>query len=274
MDSLAIQDIYIYPIKSLGGISLQESEVHKTGLQYDRRWMLTDEGYNFISQRTCPQMALLQVNLSADFLIITHKKTLFPSLAIPLHPAEGKEVAVSIWDDVCTAFEISTSANKWFSDILNISVKLVYMPETTRRLVDADYAKKEEIVSFADAFPLLMIGQSSLDDLNLRLARPLPMTRFRPNIVFNGGAPYVEDLMYKFQIGDITFMAVKPCARCVITTIDTEFATKGTEPLKTLSTYRSSKNKIMFGQNLLYFGNGSIKVGDKLTVQEFKKTEV
>ena len=273
MEDLVIQDIYIYPIKSLGGISLQESEVQETGLQYDRRWMLTDEGYNFISQRTCPQMALLQVNLSSDSLIITHKKSSLAPLAIPLYPVKGEEVTVSIWDDICTAFEVGTSANRWLSDILKMSVKLVYMPATTRRFVDADYAKKEEIVSFADAFPLLMIGQSSLDDLNCRLEKHLPMERFRPNIVFNGGAPYLEDLMYKFQIGNISFSAVKPCARCVITTIDNELATKGTEPLKTLSTYRASKNKIMFGQNLLYSGTGIIKVGDKLIVQKLKERE-
>ena len=271
MEDLVIQDIYIYPVKSLGSIRLLQSEVQQTGLKYDRRWMLTDERYNVISQRTCPEMTFLQVSLGSESLFITHKKSSLTPLEIPVDPITTKEVTVSIWDDVCTAFEVSAAANKWFSDILNMPVKLVYMPETTQRFVETNYAKNGEIVSFADAYPLMMIGQSSLDDLNTRLENPLPMDRFRPNIVFSGGEPYFEDNIDKFKIGDIAFTAVKPCGRCIVTTIDTELATKGKEPLKTLSTYRSSKNKILFGQNLLYSNTGNIKVGDKLVVQKLKE---
>lgn len=266
MKDLQLQDIYIYPIKSLGGISVQKAEVELTGLQYDRRWMLTNKDFQSLTQRTNPQMALLQVSLATDGLRITHKKNLLSPLTIRFDCRLQAKVTVNIWDDVCTAFEVSAEANDWFSRALNIPVHLVYMPPTTHRRVDTNYASNKEIVSFADAFPLMMIGQSSLDDLNSRLDQPLPMNRFRPNLVFKGGTPYVEDTIHSFQINNITFTVVKPCARCVLTTIDQEQAIKGTEPLKTLSTYRVTKNKIMFGQNLLYTGSGIIKVGDVLTV--------
>ena len=272
MEELVVQDIYIYPVKSLGGISLQQAEVQQTGLQHDRRWMLTDEKYKFLSLRTHPEMVFLQTGFSSNSLLITHKKNFLPPLEIPLNASLKKEVTVTIWEDECIAFEVSTPANRWFSEILNMPVKLVYMPATTQRHVDADFAEKGEIVSFADAFPLMIIGQSSLDDLNSRLSCPLPMERFRPNIVFTGGAPYFEDIMSEFTINGINFNVAKPCIRCVVTTIDTVLATRGKEPLKTLSTYRSSKNKILFGQNLLHSGFGSIKVGDRLIVSELKKS--
>lgn len=270
MQDLQLQEIYIYPIKSLGGISVPEAEVQQTGLKYDRRWMLTDSEGNFLSQRTFPQMALLQVNIESDCLIVTHKNNLLSSLTIPLNAAGKKKVTVSIWDDVCTALEVSEIANKWFSYAVNMPVKLVYMPADTHRLVDEDYANNKEIVSFADAYPFVIIGQSSLDDLNQRLNEPVTMNRFRPNLVFTGGAPYCEDTIDRFCIGNVTFTAVKPCARCVLITIDQELATKGKEPLKTLSAYRTQKNKIMFGQNLLHVGAGIIRAGDKIKVQQLK----
>lgn len=271
MNEFELQDIYIYPIKSLGGISVQQAEVQQTGLQYDRCWMLTDKAGSFISQRTYSQMSLLQVNITLDGLIITHKKSLLTPLTIPFEAGTNRKVSVSIWDDVCTALEVSAVANEWFSDALKMPVQLVYMPAITRRLVDANYAKNEETVSFADGYPFLMIGQSSLDDLNSRLSQPILMNRFRPNFVFNGGTPYCEDGMHTFRIGVITFSAVKPCARCVLTTIDQEYATKGKEPLKTLAAYRTLENKIMFGQNLLHTGTGKVKAGDRLIVEEWKE---
>ncbi len=268
MEDLELKDIYIYPIKSLGGISVQEAEVQQTGLQYDRRWMLTDKAGQFLSQRAYSDMALLQVRLVPAGLMITHKKNLLSPLTIPFDVTMQKNITVSIWDDVCAASEVSSIADEWFSYALHMPVQLVYMPATTRRLVDPNYATNNEIVSFADSYPFMMIGQSSLDDLNCRLTQPVLMNRFRPNLVFKGGAPYCEDAMQTFQIGDITFTAVKPCARCILTTINQEEGTKGTEPLKTLSSYRSINNKVMFGQNLLAEGVGNIKVGDKLTVHQ------
>lgn len=247
-------------------MSVDEAEVRQTGLQHDRRWMLADMAGNFISQRTYSEMALLQVDIVGQSLVVTHKKGLMPALTIPLEATTQREVLVNIWEDVCTALQVSSHANDWFTNALRMPVQLVHMPDTTKRPVDTNYANNNEIVSFADAFPILMIGQSSLDDLNTRLPEPMLMNRFRPNFVFRGGPPYFEDTIKTFSIRNITFSAVKPCARCVLTTVNQEDATKGGEPLKTLATYRTIGNKVMFGQNLLYKGAGKVKVGDKLIV--------
>jgi uncharacterized protein YcbX len=266
MSNLELQDIYIYPIKSLGGISLLQAEVQKTGLKYDRRWMLADYSGTFVSQRTYANMAMLQVAISDEGLVINHKKNKLSPLTIALNATTNNTLTVSIWEDTCTATEVSLEANEWFSEALQMPVRLVFMPETTRRQVDSNYATTNDIVSFADDFPLMMIGQASLNDLNSRLDQPVLMNRFRPNLVFKGGEPYQEDSMYSFKIGEVSFKGVKPCARCVLTTVNQEEATKGVEPLKTLATYRTIKNKVMFGQNLLQQGTGVIKVGDKIVV--------
>jgi len=147
------------------------------------------------------------------------------------------------------------------------------MPDNTHRITDQRYTSENSITSFSDAYPFLLIGQSSLDDLNSRLAEPLPMNRFRPNIVFTGGEPYREDMMHTFTIGNITFYGVKLCARCVMTTINQDNGTTGKEPLKTLARYRFKNNKIMFGQNLAHKGLGEIRVGDELVVTKLNYDE-
>ena len=163
-ENLILKDIYIYPIKSLGGIAVNEAEVHETGLQYDRRWMLTDLQGNFLTQRVFPQMALLQVNIVKEGLLVNHKRGLFAPLMICFDEYTHNEVTVQIWDDTCKAREVSFAANAWFSHALQMPVQLVYMPDNTQRYVDTNYAGDAEIVSFADAYPFLIIGQSSLDD--------------------------------------------------------------------------------------------------------------
>lgn len=200
MKDLQLQEIYVYPIKSLGGISLQESEVQQRGLKYDRRWMLTDLEGNFISQRTHPQLALLQTSILPDGLKINHKRNKFSPLFIPFDATGTNELMVNIWADSCTALEVDIAVSEWFSYALDLPVRLVFMHETTRRLVDTNYASSKEIVSFADAYPFLIIGQSSLDDLNNLLEYPVPMNRFRPNFVFTGGVPYLEDSIHSFCI--------------------------------------------------------------------------
>lgn len=270
MQNLYLRNIYIYPVKSLGGIALTQTEVEQTGLQHDRRWMLVDQQGNFLSQRTFAQMAMLQVSLAKDGLVITHKKESLQPLNIPFDITAGEELTVQIWDDVCKAMEVNKMANDWFSAALQLKAKLVYMPTTTHRLVDINYAGNNEVVSFADAYPIMMIGQSSLDDLNNRLTQPVLMNRFRPNLVFNGGTAFCEDAFASFNIGEVAFRAVKPCSRCVLTTINQESGEKGNEPLKTLSTFRKVNNKILFGQNLLHLNAGTIKVGDELTVTQYK----
>jgi uncharacterized protein len=261
---LKISQLYIYPVKSLGGTAMNEALVTPTGFEHDRRWMLVDENCRFISQREVPQMALLNVDIQTGGLRITHRIT-DASVIIPFG-ATGREVIVTIWDDSCLARYASAEADKWFTSVLGISCRLVYMPGETRRHVDPRYAPAGAITSFSDAYPFLIIGQASLDDLNSRLTEALPINRFRPNIVFTGGQPYQEDRMSHFTIGNIHFYGVKLCDRCPIPTIDQNSAVRGKEPLKTLAGYRKKDNKILFGQNLVHNGSGKISVGDSMQI--------
>ncbi|WP_114781964.1 MOSC domain-containing protein [Botryobacter ruber] len=270
MSVYTISEINIYPIKSLGGFPVERAQVEDRGLQYDRRWMLVDAQGNFLTQRQHAHMALLQVHLQDQGLLVTHKHNAVAPLLIPFEPQASNRLRVTVWDDTCDAVEVSAEANDWFSQALAMPARLVKMPAQTARKVDPTYAHQHELVSFADAFPLLLIGQASLDDLNSRLSEPVPMNRFRPNLVFTGGAPFAEDSFAEFKIGNMPFRAAKPCARCVVTTIDQQSAQKSAEPLKTLSTYRLRNNKVMFGQNLLHRGVGEIRVGDKLEVLHTK----
>ncbi|KAA9340742.1 MOSC domain-containing protein [Adhaeribacter soli] len=262
-----LSEIYIYPIKSLGGIRVTESTIEKRGLQYDRRWMLVDETGCFMSQRKYAQMALLQVSLLEDGIQVTHKTKAIEPLLIPFEANDEKSLLVTIWEDVCFAFQVTPEANAWFLEVLGMNCKLVYMPDNAIRNVDPEYGRKEDIVSFADAYPFLIIGQESLNDLNSRLANPVPMDRFRPNFVFTGGKAFDEDTWTEFKIGETTFYPVKPCAHCILTTINQETGEKSDEPLKTLATYRTRNNKVMFGMNLIHNGAGNvIKVGQEIEV--------
>jgi uncharacterized protein YcbX len=270
---LQISELYIYPIKSLAGISVTEALVTPTGFEHDRRWMLVDESNMFISQREAPQMARMKVTIEDYGLKITYKGD---HLSIPFDTPSsplGGRGAVTIWDDTCIAEYVSKEADEWFSTMLEINCRLVFLPDDTKRVVDQRYAPQDAITSFADAYPFLIIGQASLDDLNSRLSVPLPMNRFRPNIVFTGGKPFEEDMMACFTIGDIEFYGVKLCARCTITTIDQSTAARGKEPLKTLAAYRQKANKILFGQNLVHKGGGIVKIGDTIEVLKLNHEE-
>lgn len=262
-----VSQLFIYPVKSLGGIEVFSAMLTERGFQHDRRWMLVDAQNCFISQRELPELALLQVSIIDEGLKVTHKHNKEETI-IPFEPQMNDHVFVTIWDDVCMAQLVSETLNEWFTRILSFPCKLVYMPDNTRRKVDLNYALNNEITSFADGYPLLIIGQSSLDELNKKLTEPLPIERFRPNIVFTGGAPNEEDILEHFTINEINFYGVKPCARCVIPTIDQQTAEKGKEPLKTLATYRLKNNNVYFGQNLLHNGSGEIKVGDVIDVRK------
>lgn len=261
---LQISELFIYPIKSMAGISVNEARVTATGFEHDRRWMLVDENNCFISQREVPQMALIKVEAGDEGLKVSNSGSDF---FIPFYDGDSRGgVTVTIWDDTCNADYVSPEADQWFSNVLGIKCRLVYMPDDSNRLVDQRYAPGNLVTSFSDGYPFLIIGQASLDELNSRLAVPVPMDRFRPNIVFTGGNPFEEDTMASFTVGDINFYGVKLCARCIMTTINQNDASKGKEPLKTLASYRQKNNKILFGQNLVHEGNGIIAVRDVMTV--------
>ncbi|MCH7410065.1 MOSC domain-containing protein [Belliella sp. DSM 111904] len=262
---MILKDIYIYPIKSLGGIRLESAILEERGIQLDRRWMLVDENGNFLSQRTYPDMALIQVELSGNELVINNKKTSQRPLSIPFDDGTEELISVQIWEDTVQAQVVSEEANTWFSEALGMKCILVKMPNHVERKVNTKYAVNNESVSFADGMPFLLIGQSSLEDLNNKLSVPVPMDRFRPNFVFEGGDAFVEDKLKTIKIGASTFQIVKPCARCVMTTINQETGEKGKEPLKTLSSYRTINNKVMFGQNMVLIEGAEVRVGDTLS---------
>lgn len=263
---LRVSQLFIYPIKSLGGISLDRARVTDRGLRFDRRWMLVNADNGFITQRTVPLMALIRVAVGDDGLHVT--SSLHPDALFVSFEARLSEMAdVYIWEDTCQGQFVSREADAWFSSALNMPCRLVYMPDETARAIDPDFAPKGMITSFADAFPFLLISEASLEDLNSRLERAVPMDRFRPNIVFTGGSPYQEDELRAFSIRDIQFQGVKPCARCPIPTIDQATAERGKEPLRTLAGYRMWNNKVYFGQNLIHEGLGEIAVGDELAIR-------
>ena len=271
---LTVTELYIYPIKSLGGIAVNSAKLTDRGFENDRRWMLVDTNNQFLSQREVNAMALLKVQLTEQGLLVKNSSVTGAELMVPFQPATDETIMVTVWSSHCRAQRVSDDADAWFSKQLGMACKLVYMPDTTRRYVDSRYAHNKEITSFSDAYPLLLIGQASLDELNSRLPAPIPMNRFRPNIVFNGGTPFLEDSMKHFEINDITLFGVKPCSRCVITTIDQQTGEKNKEPLKTLSSYRLKHNKTYFGQNVVYEGRGIITIGDVITIREQKAVEV
>jgi uncharacterized protein YcbX len=263
---LKISQLFIYPVKSLGGIAVNSVNLTDRGLEHDRRWMLIDENNRFLSQREHAQMALFKTELLAESLTVTYVAD-GSTLLIPFKPLKQQKLEVTIWDDICAAQLVSDEADAWFTEKLGINCRLVYMPDDTLRQTDSRYTSEGMVTSFSDAYPALIIGQASLDDLNSRLAEQLKMNRFRPNIVFTGGAPYSEDTMNHIVINGIDMYGVKLCARCVLTTIDQETIVKGKEPLKTLAGYRRKGSKILFGQNIVYsVNNGLISIGDELTV--------
>lgn len=269
-----VSQLWIYPIKSLGGISLLTVQLEKRGLQYDRRWMLVDSDNHFMSQRKTPKMALINIEL-ADFGLAVRAPDM-PTLIIPYPDSEIElydEVEVTCWEDTLMAHHINTAIDNWFSEFLGVDCQLVYMPEKTLRPVDTNFAKNNEIASFSDGFPNLMISEASLKDLNGRVDIELTINRFRPNIVIADCEAYAEDRLGHFMINNINFYAVKPCSRCIVTTINPQTAEiESKEPLKTLASYRKKNNKVMFGQNLLHKLNSAypneLKVGDKVDVIE------
>lgn len=266
-EPLVVTDLLVYPIKSLGGMSVSAAQVGDMGFEHDRRWMLIDENNRFVTQREFPEMALLKASIANDILYVTDRRD-GASIQIPLSSPSGSALQVNIWDDQCSALLVEGESTQWFSKRLGRPLRLVYMPDASHRLVDKDYANQGEITGFSDGFPILIIGQSSLDDLNCRLEKPVPMDRFRPNIVFSGGDAFEEDSFRVFKIGDVRLQAVKPCARCVLTTTDQESAQRSAEPLKTLAGFRKANNKIYFGQNLLAENSGWIRVNDQLIVEQ------
>jgi uncharacterized protein YcbX len=267
MKDLKLSEIWIYPVKSLGGIRLTQSKVFEKGLPHDRRWMLVDENNIFMTQRALPQMALFKLALSTDHLTVTFNgdRIDIPFIPPANHPAEQ----VVIWDDTVTAQEVDPSISEWFSNHLHKKCKLMFFPEENSRPVDPKYKVNDEHVSLADAYPFLIIGETALSQLNEKLDIAIGMDRFRPNFVFSGGDAHEEDTWRDFTIGKNRFVGVKPCARCAVPTINQETAVKGVEPTRTLAKYRARNNKIYFGQNAVAQDHTEIKIGDVIQINSY-----
>jgi uncharacterized protein len=261
---MVLSEINIYPIKSTKGISLQTALVERRGIQFDRRWMVVNEVGMFLSQRDQPRLALVSTAIESDALRVNAAG--MAELVLPMTQKSNEILKVQVHEDVTSGLSAGEEAGRWFSNFLGVRCRVVFMTEEIIRPVNPDYARDGDIVSFADAFPLLLLSQASVDDLNTRLAVPVPMNRFRPNIVVSGCGAYDEDRWKDIRIGTMVFHLMKPCGRCVTTTVDQATGIQGKEPLATLSQYRKVGGNVFFGQNVIPEKRGTLHVGDAIEV--------
>ncbi|MDQ7050754.1 MAG: MOSC domain-containing protein [Enterobacterales bacterium] len=268
-ETIRLKSIHVYPIKSLAGNWCEKAQVEKQGVKGDRLFMLVDENGVFISQRIYPQLALLSVQTQQNKLIVKAKNG--EHLTINRNDFTPTNQVFNLWREKVNAKLATAEVNQFFSDYLNKKVSLVQYDQQQPRTTDPRFSNADDIVSFADGFPLLLLNQASLDDLNQRLEKPVSMQNFRGNLIIEGAQAFAEDHWKKIRIGDIEFDLVKPCSRCVMTTVDpkTGIVSATTQPLKTLAKFRKTKQGIMFGINLIPRSLGKIKVGDKLEVTQF-----
>ncbi len=259
-ERLQLSQIWRYPVKSLRGDKLETARVDARGIRYDRQWMLVDEQGVFLSQRQEPRMVLVKTHFENQTLRLSAPG--MQDLRLTETDFDPQSIEVRIWRDQCVAQLVATDADDWFRRFLGRDCRLVWIPPESVRQVDQDYAKPADQVGFADGFPFLLISQASLDDLNERLQAPIPMQRFRPNLVVSGCRAFAEDAWKRIRIGELTFRIAKPCSRCVVPTINPETGRRqGDEPIRTLLQYRKQANKVMFGQNLLHDGIGHLSIG-------------
>jgi uncharacterized protein len=257
--------IHIYPVKSCAPLSPSEAVVEPRGLGGDRRWMVTDEDGAFLTARKFPQMTLIRAVPDGDELVLDAPD--MPTLRLS-SPAATFRIEVTVWRNRVQALPASAEADAWISDYLELPARFVHMDADCVRPVSPDHGRAGDEVSFADGYPLLLISQAALDALNAKLARPVPMLRFRPSIVVAGTEPHAEDAWRRIRVGTVEFEVVKPCTRCILTTVDFDrgaFDPAG-EPLRTLTSYRRTPVGVTFGQNLIPRGSGTLRLGDRVEV--------
>jgi uncharacterized protein YcbX len=267
MNELIISALYTYPIKSCHGISLTSTKIEARGLLHDRRWMLIDQNNRFISQREEAILSRFLLNINDHSLIVTfnEEQKIIPFLSEEEINSNSGEL-VKIWDDTCPAIAYNEDINNWFSQIIGKPCRLVYMPDSSMRQVDLEYASAGQITAFSDGYPILILGQESMNNLNSLLSTPISINRFRPNIVFTGGFPHVEDTFQKIRINNVQLECVKPSRRCNVPNINQETSIAGDEPTKTLAGYRLFDKRILFGNNTLVHSHGLISVDDRIQV--------
>lgn len=265
-----LASIHIYPLKSCAPLPQAEANVEKRGLARDRRWMIVDASDRFMTGRQQPRLTLIRAQPDGDALRLSAPS--MPELRLLPPASAGPRVETAVWGARVTPLVAGASANAWISAFLGTPCRFVHMDADCVRPMKAKYdgrfGSDDDEVSFADGFPLLLISQAALDQLNGKLARPVPMQRFRPNLVVAGTAPHAEDGWKRIRVGAIEFDVLKPCTRCVFTTVDFEhgrFSDDG-EPLRTLLGYRRGSDGVTFGQNLIPRGHGRIRAGDPVEV--------
>ncbi|MEO4046463.1 MOSC domain-containing protein [Pseudomonas sp. CAU 1711] len=267
---MQLSALYRYPLKSARGESLSSSPLEALGLAGDRRWMLVEpESGRFLTQRLLPQMSQLTALYNAAGGLSLSAPG-FGSLEVALPQPDADLRGVTVWRDSLRVPDAGDAAAEWLSAFIGRPCRLVQVPEARARQVDTGYARPGDRVAFSDGFPLLLIGQASLDDLSARVGRPLQMLRFRPNLVIEGSAPYAEDGWKRIRIGELEFEVAKGCSRCILTTIDPQTGERSAdrEPLTTLKSYREREGDVYFGQNLLPRGVGELRVGMPVEVLE------
>jgi len=271
---IQLASIHIYPMKAGRAVDLQQSLVEPWGLAGDRRWLLVDEDSRFVSQREEPSLARVTVAAQPAARMISVSSPGAPSGQIAVPAADAELLKVTVWGSVLMAAEAGAVADAWFSAYLGRPVRLVYLDDPTRRAVDPEFGQDGDVVSFADGYPVLLTSTGSLAELGQWLAddggQPVPMTRFRPNVVVTGARPWDEDHWHRVRIGAVTFRVAKPCGRCVVTTTDQVTGQRGSQPLKMLARHRRFGKQLVFGQNMipdqLPAGGGVIRVGDRVEI--------
>lgn len=260
-----VSALYIYPIKSCRGIAVDSAEVQDIGLAHDRRYMVIDADNTFLTQRECPAMARIGVAFSSTGWALSR-------VDMPTHRwdpiTHGTESTVRIWKDSVTVVDQGAAVAEWLSTALGRTCRLVGFAPQVRRPVDPTYAvDPHDAVSFADGYASLLVTEASLAELNTRTKEPVPMARFRPNIVVSGApTAWAEDDWRDVTVGTVPMTAVKKCARCVMTTTDQLTGERRYEPLHTLATYRHIGHGLIFGQNMVHRGGGTVRVGDPITL--------
>jgi uncharacterized protein len=265
-----LSHIYRYPVKSCRGHRLDTAVVEPWGLAGDRRWMLVDQAGRVVTAREYPRLVLASPSSFADGIVVSA-----PGMGdLKVSAPDGPLVSVDVWDDVLMASEADPEASGWFSELIQTTVRLVYLDDPTRRATDPAHSRPADRVSFADGYPLLLTSTASLGRLNGWIAEgplasegPLPMTRFRPNVVVEGASAWEEDHWRAVRIGDALFRVSKGCDRCVFTTINPDTSAKGKEPIATLARHRKWDGKVWFGVNLIPDNPGiSVTAGDPVEI--------
>lgn len=268
---LHLSALYRFPLKSCKAEVLQQASFDELGMTGDRRWMLVDEASGrFLTQRALPHMSQLSALLNEGGGVILRAPG-FTALDVPVpQNIEQSLRGVTVWRDTLRVPDAGDEAARWVSDFIGKPTRMVHVPADRARMLPGGLGVDEKRVGFADGFPLLLIGQASLDDLSAKIGRPQEMLRFRPNLVVEGAEAFAEDGWKRIRIGDIEFRLLKGCTRCILTTIDPATGERNAdrEPLTTLKTYREREGDVWFGQNMVNDGPGILEVGMPVTVLE------